>query len=149
MSTHYRTNASIQAPLDTVWEILTDVERMPEWTASMSSVRIVAGEAFAVGTRVEIHQPGMAAMTWTVEEITVKRHFRWSATSPGIVTIGEHWLEPGADDRQVQARFEIRHTGPLARVVGALTMRRTARYVDLELQGLAKASEAAFAADRL
>lgn len=146
MATQYRTRARIKAPLDTVWRVLTDVEHIPEWTPSMKSVRIVEGTGFGVGTKVEIRQPRMIAMTWTVEEVVPGRHFRWAAVSPGVVTHGDHWLEPRANGRHTEARLEIRHTGALAWLIGALTMRRTARYVDLEMQGLMTASEAASSA---
>lgn len=160
MATDYRTTALIEAPIATVWRILTDVERMPEWTPSMTSVRIVDGDGggngpeghggsgLVLGTRVEIRQPRMPAMTWTVDDLIPLQHFRWTARSAGVITHGYHWLSPGSNDQQVEARFEIRQTGPLAKLIGALTMRRTARYVDLEMQGLKQASEAAFVADQ-
>lgn len=145
MATQYRTRARIEAPIATVWGVLTDVERMPEWTPSMRRVRILEGDGLVVGTKVEVRQPRMPAMIWTVEEVTPLRHWRWSATSGGVVTRADHWLEPRSNAEAVEARFEIRQTGPLARLVGALTMRQTARYVDQEMRGLKEASEAAFA----
>ncbi len=148
MATKYHTSALVEAPAETVWEVLTDVERMPEWTPSMTSVRIVSGDGFGVGTKAEIRQPRMSPLTWTVDAVTPLRHFRWSTTTGGVVTHGDHWVKPLANGRHVQVEFEISHTGTLARLVGALTMRRTARYVDVELQGLKQASEAAYAASR-
>lgn len=147
MATQYSARVRVEAPLETVWGILTDVERMPAWTKSMKSVDVVEGDVFAVGTRVVIRQPRMAAMTWTVDEVTPMRHFRWSAVNAGVVTHGDRWLEPRANGRHVEMRLRIHHVGKLARLVGALTMRRTARYVDLAIQGLKRASEAAIAAD--
>ncbi|WP_206515616.1 SRPBCC family protein [Georgenia faecalis] len=145
MALRYRTTARIAAPADTVWDVLTDVERMPEWTPSMTRVRLVDEDRLELGTAVEVRQPRMPRMTWIVDELTPGRHFRWSAVSGGTVTHGEHWLAPRPDGRQVDVTLEIRHAGPRARLVGALTMRRTARYVEMEMQGLKAASEAAAA----
>ncbi|WP_241005284.1 SRPBCC family protein [Nocardioides sp. zg-1228] len=136
----------IDAPSDDVWRVLADVERMPEWTASMTSARIVEGTAtgagVGLGLAVEIEQPRMPAMVWTVDELTPGRHFRWVATKSGVTTYGDHWVEPIDDGSRTAVRLGIRHTGPLASLVGALTLRRTARYVDLEAEGLKARCEA-------
>lgn len=146
MRTRYVVSACVGAPPETVWRVLAELERMPEWTASMTSVRILAGSGLAPGTTVEVRQPRMPTMTWTVEEVAVGEYFRWSARSAGVTTYAEHWLEPAADGG-TDVRLGVEHRGPLAGVVGALTMRRTARYVDQELAGLKRASEAVAARD--
>ncbi len=145
MATHYRTKARIKASPARVWEVLTDVERMPVWTTSMESVRIVDGP-FGPGAKVEIRQPRMKALTWTVDAVEPLRHFRWTAVNTGVVTHGDHWLTPDGD--HVVVELAISHTGWLARLVGALTLRQTARYVDLELEGLKAASESGAPAPR-
>lgn len=147
MATQYRTRTRIDAPITTVWGVLADVERMPDWTPSIKKVTVLEGSGLAVGTSVEMRQPRMPAMTWTIDEVTPMRHFRWWARAGGVVTYADHWLEPRADGRKVEVRFAVRQTGPMAGLVGALTMRRTARYVDQEITGLKQASEAAVARD--
>ncbi|WP_166135431.1 SRPBCC family protein [Nocardioides ochotonae] len=142
MTTQHRTTTRIDAPVATVWEVLSDVERMPQWTPSMRSVRILAGDGLAIGTAAEIRQPGMPVMTWTVDQLTPGQHFRWWARSAGVTTYGDHALAPTADGG-TEATLAVEQAGPLAWLLGALTMRRTARYVDQELAGLARASEAA------
>ena len=55
MAHAYRTSARVEAPADVVWQVLSDVERMPTWTGSMTSVTILGAETtIAVGSRVEI-----------------------------------------------------------------------------------------------
>lgn len=147
MATQYRTRTRIDAPFTTVWGLVSDVEHMPDWTPSMTKVSILEGAGLAVGTRVEVRQPRMPAMTWTVDSVTPTRHFAWSARTAGVVTYAEHWLEPRSDGQHTEVRFAVRQTGPLAWLVGALTMRRTARYVEQEISGLKRASEAMVARD--
>ncbi|NPC98142.1 SRPBCC family protein [Nocardioides sp. zg-DK7169] len=147
MTTRCAVQALVEAPVATLWELLADVERMPEWTPSMRSVRLLDGAGLALGTRVEIRQPRMPTLTWTVDEVTPMRHFRWSARSGGVTTCADHWLEPRSEGRQTEVRLAVEHEGRLAGLVGALTMRRTARYLDLEVTGLKGAAEAAVRRD--
>jgi len=148
MATECGRRVVIDAPSDDVWRVLVDVERMPEWTASMTSTRIVdgatggTGAGFGLGLAVEIEQPRMPAMVWTVDELTPGRHFRWVSTKSGVTTYGDHWVEPIDDGARAAVRLRIRHSGPLASLVGALTMRRTARYIDMEAEGLKARCEA-------
>ncbi|WP_454042176.1 SRPBCC family protein [Cellulosimicrobium sp. Marseille-Q8652] len=143
MTTRHSARRSVDAPLATVWDVLTDVERMPTWTPSMTSVHLLDGDRLAEGVTVEIRQPRLPTMVWTVDEVVPRERFGWSTTRGGVVTRADHRLAPRADGRSTDVWFEIHQTGRLARLVGALTMRRTARYVDLEIDGLREASEAA------
>jgi len=63
----YEGSTTIDAPIDIVWSVLVDVERMPEWTPSMQSVHLLEGPALRRGSRVRIKQPRLAASTWTVD----------------------------------------------------------------------------------
>lgn len=62
----YQVSTTIEAPMELAWSVLTDVERMPEWTTSMRSVRLLDGEALRRASRVHIKQPRLRAATWTV-----------------------------------------------------------------------------------
>jgi uncharacterized membrane protein len=90
----YETTITIDAPADDVWAVLADVERWPEWTASMQKVERQGGGDLAVGTTVRIKQPRLPATTWHVTDVEPGRSFSWADSSPGVTTFADHRLVP-------------------------------------------------------
>ncbi len=83
-----RHSVDIAAPLDTVWQLHTEVNRWPEWQADITSAR--ADGEFAPGS----------AFTWTSYDFTVtstiyevdqRARVLWGGTAAGITGIHE-WL---------------------------------------------------------
>lgn len=138
----YELSIAIDAPPGHVWTVLTDVERWPEWTASMTSVTYIGGDRLALGSRVRIKQPRMPALEWEVTEFAPQQSFSWLAKSGGITTLGLHHLTPGLASG-VTVRFGLRQSGSLAWLIGLLTSSMTCRYVRMEAEGLKRRCEAA------
>ncbi len=136
----YEVSDDIDAPIEQIWSVLTDVERMPEWTSSMTHARRLDQGPLAVGSTVRIKQPRLPAAVWRVRELTPMRSFSWTATSGGITTDARHALATGSG-RTTTVTFTIRQSGLLAPLVGLLTAALTRRYVNAELQGLKSRSE--------
>jgi uncharacterized membrane protein len=137
----FEISVGIDAPLERVWSVLTDVERWPDWTASMRSITYVDGDKVAVGSKVRIAQPKLPAMVWEVTQVEPRRSFSWTAKSGGITTLAVHRVSPGPRDGVV-VTLGLRQRGPLAGLVGLLTARLTRRYVQMEAQGLKQRCEA-------
>jgi uncharacterized protein YndB with AHSA1/START domain len=133
------TSVDIDASAAVVWAVLTDVEAMLQWTASMRTVRREDSRDFAVGSTAVVTQPRLGTGRWTVTECTPLRSFTWVASRPGITTTGIHLLEPTADG--VKVTLTIEHRGPLAAVVAMLTSSTTRRYIHMEAAGLKGQSE--------
>ena len=130
---------SIDAPADVVWGVFSDVERWPEWTASVTGLRALDGPGLAVGKRFEIKQPRLPKLVWQVTELDEGRSWTWEQRSPGGRTIAVHEVHPDGNRTRVTQRLEQR--GPIGGLVARLMRGTTKRYLDLEGQGLKARSE--------
>jgi len=137
----HESTIEIHAAPEKVWAVLIDVQRWPEWTASMQKVETRDPGVLAVGSKVRIKQPKVPAVTWEVTELEPPRSFTWTATSPGVTTVAEHRITP-LGPSTVEVHLGIRRSGPLARLVSALSANLTRRYVTMEAQGLKRRCEA-------
>jgi uncharacterized protein YndB with AHSA1/START domain len=135
-------SVTIGAGTDEVWRVFTDVERWPEWTASVRTVEVVSGGGVEPGARVRIRQPRLPLLTWEVSEVEPGVSWTWVARSPGVVTTARHTLTPQGPGETV-VRQVIEQRGPLGAVAGRLSARLTRRYLALEGAGLKARCEAA------
>ncbi|WP_084477985.1 SRPBCC family protein [Nocardia jejuensis] len=89
---HYRTEALIKAPLDTIWNLQTDVENWPAWQPAVTSAeRLDSGplrpdSRFHWTTPVPAteHTPATTlSITSTVHQVEPERCLRWSGPAVG------------------------------------------------------------------
>ena len=133
---------TIDAPPAQVWAVLADVERWPEWTASMRRVQPLDPGAFGVDSRAHIRQPRLLPMVWRVTDFEPRRGFAWETRGLGATTVADHRLV--ADDRHgTTVMLTVRQTGPLARLFSPWTAKLVRRYLEMEAQGLKRRCEAA------
>ena len=135
-----KSGVEIAAPVSLVWDVFSDVERWPEWTASVTRLVALDGPGLAVGKRFQIKQPRMPKLVWKVTDVTPGVSWTWVQTSPGGVTVALHTLTPVADDR-TRVHQELDQRGPVGALVGRLMLSTTRRYLELEAQGLKRRSE--------
>ena len=115
---------TIDAPATVVWDVFSDVERWPEWTASVTRLVALDGPGIAVGRRFEIKQPRMPKLVWEVTEVTPGAGWTWVQRSPGGTTLARHEVTAESADR-TRVRQEIDQRGPVGAVVGVLMARMT------------------------
>src|SRR5690606_40263556 len=133
-------STDIHAPPERVWQVIMDVERWHEWTPSISSIeRLQPGELKA-GDRVRIKQPRLPSVVWTVSKVEPGRLMEWRYDSPGSHSVAWHAVEPSGTGSK--ATLGIEQRGLFFAVAGRFLDKRTREYVDMELQGLKRRSEA-------
>ncbi len=141
-------DVTIEAPIEAVWACFIDVERWPEWTASVTSLNWVdgpsggaefempvEGSAMHVGAAVRIKQPRFPRLTWTVTSIQPGVAWTWVARSPGAITSATHELTR-LTPSSTRVEQSIEHGGIVGVLVGRLTARLTRRYLAMEAAGL-------------
>ena len=129
----------IDAPPQKVFAVLCDVERWPEWTPTMTSVRRLDSGPFAIGSSAQVRQPKLRLNVWRVTELQDGRNFTWTTHSPGLRMTAGHLIEPKGDGSRVELTFEL--SGLIAPVVSRLYGGLIGRYITTESQGLKKRSE--------
>jgi uncharacterized protein YndB with AHSA1/START domain len=140
VTTVVQRSIDIDAPASTVWGVVSDVERWPEWTASISSVRRSRTGPLVVGERVVVAQPRLPTLTYTVTAVEEGRSFTWEAGSAVSRGVGEHVLTPRVSGG-CTATVRLTQRGPGARLVGVVLDRITRRYLRMEAEGLKARSE--------
>ena len=135
------TSIDVGTSSDTVWSVISDVERWPEWTASITSLRLLDPAPLRVGSRAVIEQPRLPRTEWTVTRLDEGRAFVWEATGPGLHTVARHAVEPLGDGRS-RATLSISQGGWLGSLMGRIYRGLTERYLAMEAAGLKSRAEA-------
>jgi hypothetical protein len=98
----------IAAPRERVRQVMSDIERWHEWTASIKSVKRLSAGPFAVGNRVLIRQPKLPPAFWKVVAIEPGRSFTWISVAPGFRAIGYHAVESNSDVSRATLSIEFK-----------------------------------------
>jgi carbon monoxide dehydrogenase subunit G len=140
---HFSITREVDAPPDVVFAVLSEVERWPEWTPTVTEVERVgdAGATLTLGTRLRIVQPKVPPAEWTVTAVEPGRGFRLVSRAPGATVEANHRADPlGAGDRS-KVTLSVTFAGVLGRVVGWMMRDLNNRYLAEEMGGLARRSE--------
>ncbi len=137
----FEETVTVEAPAASLWRVVADVERWPEWTPSMRSVIRTDDGNLAVGSEARVRQPGLREAGWRVTALDPGRSFVWESTVAGVTSTAEHLVEEVGSGSRLTLRLDQK--GPLAGLVRALYGRRIRRFLDLEARGLGAAAESA------
>jgi uncharacterized protein YndB with AHSA1/START domain len=138
-----RASIAINAPIEVVWSIFTDVERWPTWASSFTSVELIDGP-MRLGARARIRQPRLPTVVWEVTKWDPGRSWTWVVTSLGARTEANHVLTPSGDG--TIAEQSVISSGPFGRLAAFVWGSLTRRYLAIEAAGLKQRSEQVAAA---
>jgi uncharacterized protein YndB with AHSA1/START domain len=120
----YRTEALIKAPLSTIWNLQTDVERWPSWQQeAVTTVKRLDPGPFRKHSQFQwtspvppnpASPPGTLVITSTVQQLRHNECVRWTgpADSEGLHIDGVHVWTFTKVHGGVLVRTEETHTGP-------------------------------------
>ena len=135
----YRVTATAGASPAQVYRLFIDVERWPELTQSMRSVRRLDDGPIRVGSEAKVSQPRLPSARWRVTELEPDRRFTWETTAGGVTTVGDHRVEPDGAGSRITLTLSMR--GPLSGVMGLLMGGVARRYAAMELEGFRAAAD--------
>lgn len=129
----------IHAPLDRVWAVTLDLERWPDWTPTVTSVKRLDAGPVEVGSRVRMKQPLQPPSEWVVTRCDAGKVFAWETRRPGLRMVGTHEMRtapPGTTNI-----LHVDAHGPLAVLLWPLLLLAMRRALRDENLGLARYCE--------
>jgi uncharacterized membrane protein len=129
----------IDASAHRVFQTLCEVEKWPEWTPTVQSVRRLDSGSFTVGSRARVIQPKIRPAVWQVSAMDANATFTWVSKSPGLRLEAGHAVQSAGAACRVSLTFAI--TGAFSFIAGLLYGRLIAEYVTTEAQALKKYCE--------
>jgi uncharacterized membrane protein len=130
----------IDAPTETVWNVITDVEHWPDWTRSITTLKRLDAGPLAVGSRARIKQPKLLPALWTVTRMDPGRSFTWMSRMPGLRAIGYHAVRPS--DNGSDVTLVVLFEGIFGGIAGLLLRKLNEEYLEMEAAGLKGRCEA-------
>jgi uncharacterized membrane protein len=136
----FKVRIDIAQEPDVIWSVLMDLERWPEWTRSMTSVKRLDSGRLGIGSQVRIQQPKLKTLTWRVSEFVEGRVFAWDGQSPGLFVRARHEVQSSGSSGALVI-LTIEQSGWLSPLVNLLYGKLTKDYMEMEAQGLKRRSE--------
>jgi hypothetical protein len=132
--THFQTVVEIPVPPAQVWPVMTDVEKWPEWTASVTRIKVLTPGPLRIGGRARIHQPKLPPAFWRITELVPGYHFTWVSRAPGVYVTARHAVEAIASGSRVT--LSIQYDGLFGPLLARWTHDLNIRHLAMESVGL-------------
>ncbi|MDX9883860.1 MAG: SRPBCC family protein [Prolixibacteraceae bacterium] len=133
-----RNQLEINAPIDSVWKILTDIENWPKWQNAVSET-VVHGE-ITEGTQFDWKAGGLSFKS-KIHTANLKSMFGWTGTTLGTSAV-HNWIFEKKDNKTI-VRVEESLQGALPRLFRGYFQKKLDSGILTNLEELKSASEAA------
>ena len=131
----YERSVQIDAPPSTVWSVLADVDKWPEWTPTILSVVRQETSAFGLGSTAKVKAKGFPEGVLRVTEFSPGQSFTWEGSSgPGFRVLLGHAVE--AVGGGARATLSVTAAGPSAIFLGWLAVRLSKPNINTEVASL-------------
>jgi hypothetical protein len=138
----FEKSIEIDASQQRVWDVLSDIEAWPRRIETVESAELLTPAPLATGGRVRLKQPKLPEGDWDVTVWDEPSYFEWTQKTSGITSVAGHRVEALGEGRaRLTLTLEMR--GVLVPVVGVFYKGLTNRYMNLEAEGMKRASESA------
>lgn len=131
---HVEHTIHIDAPPAVVWETTIDLDRWPEWTPTVHSVRRLDAGPLGVGSVALLRQPGLPEARWVVTALAPGSRFGWETRVRAMHFVASHFIEPEGDG--TRNTLSVAATGWPLRLLGPILERKMAAALQAENSGL-------------
>jgi hypothetical protein len=139
---HVGHSIDIDASPERVWSVMTDIERWPDMTESVTKAELTPSGPLAMGSEARITQPRLGTRRWRVTALEPGKSFTWETRGAGVHMAANHTITPTEGGRS-SVTLAIHSSGWAVRLFGWLLAGTGRRYMDMEAQGLKRRAEAA------
>ena len=130
----------IQAPIERVWDLTCDVERLPSLNPTFrSAIRLDDDQPLGVGSKIRLRQQLQPALVWTITEFKEPTLFEWSTRLLGTTMTATHNVEPIHGGCRNNLRVQL--TGPASWILERIAGRLIRRAIITENQGFKAVAE--------
>jgi hypothetical protein len=137
----FRQVVEIQISSPSVWAVLLDVERWPQWNTAVTRVQRMDLGPLTLGSRTRIWQPRLMSAVWQVTSLDEERRiFAWTTHTYSIKVIARHQIEAvGAHSR---VTLSLNYSGILGALMARIYRNLNRDYLAREANGLRTRCEA-------
>jgi uncharacterized membrane protein len=136
----FEKSIDINAPQAKAWAVVSDVERWPERTASITSVKLLNSPPFGLSSEARIHQPKLPAATWKVTRFDPPSFFEWVNQAGIATTIAGHRVVPSGEGA-CRLTLTLEWRGIATPLLALFYKKLTDRYLTMECAGMKRAAE--------
>ena len=131
---NFNITVEIPAPRPLVWSVISDIERWPEWTPSISWVKKLSSGPLHVGSRALVCQPKLPLAYWRVTDFNPGVRFTWVSVALVVRVTARHEVQGNSSGCLVT--LAIDYEGLFGALLTRWIDNLNNRYLSMEATGL-------------